>query len=45
MLPKRMSGSISGIGGFAHDTGVFTEFKVGGGAGPTLKFTVGFTVR
>ncbi len=40
-----VSGSISGIVGFAHDNGFFTEFKVGGGGGPTLKFTVGFTVH
>ena len=31
--------------GFAHESGFFTDFKVGGGSGPTLKFGVGFTVR
>jgi hypothetical protein len=31
--------------GFAHENGFFTDFKVGNGTAPTLKFAVGYTVR
>jgi hypothetical protein len=31
--------------GFAHENGFFTDFKVGTGNAPTLKFGVGYTVR
>jgi hypothetical protein len=31
--------------GFAHENGFFTDFKLGYGTVPTLKFAVGFTVR
>ena len=31
--------------GFAHENGFFTDFKLGAGTSPTLKFGVGFTVR
>lgn len=31
--------------GFAHENGFFTDFKLGTGTAPTLKFDVGFTVR
>ena len=31
--------------GFAHESGFFTDFKLGGGTAPSLKFSVGFTVR
>jgi hypothetical protein len=31
--------------GFAHESGFFTDFKLGGGTAPTLKFAVGYTVR
>jgi hypothetical protein len=31
--------------GFAHENGFFTDFKLGYGTVPTLKFGVGFTVR
>ena len=31
--------------GFAHENGFFTDIKVGSGQAPTLKFSVGFTVR
>src|SRR5688572_28365803 len=31
--------------GFAHENGFFTDFKLGTGTAPTLKFGVGFTVR
>lgn len=31
--------------GFAHENGFFTDFKLGTGNAPTLKFGVGFTVR
>ena len=31
--------------GFAHENGFFTEFKLGGGYSPSLKFGVGYTVR
>jgi len=31
--------------GFAHENGFFTDFKLGGGTAPTLKFAVGYTVR
>ena len=31
--------------GFAHESGFFTDFKLGYGTVPTLKFGVGFTVR
>ena len=31
--------------GFAHENGFFTDFKLGTGTMPTLKFTAGFTVR
>ena len=31
--------------GFAHENGFFTDFKLGTGRAPTLKFGVGFTVR
>jgi hypothetical protein len=31
--------------GFAHESGFFTDFKVGNNYAPTLKFAVGYTVR
>ncbi len=31
--------------GFAHESGFFTDFKLGTGRAPTLKFGVGYTVR
>jgi hypothetical protein len=31
--------------GFAHENGFFTDFKLGTGTAPTLKFAVGYTVR
>lgn len=31
--------------GFAHENGFFTDFKLGTGSAPTLKFGVGFTIR
>ena len=31
--------------GFGHENGFFTDIKVGSGQAPTLKFSVGFTVR
>lgn len=31
--------------GFAHENGFFTDFKLGNGHAPTLKFAVGYTVR
>jgi hypothetical protein len=31
--------------GFAHESGFFTDFRVGAGNAPTLKFGVGYTVR
>ena len=31
--------------GFANENGFFTDFKLGTGSTPTLKFAVGFTVR
>lgn len=31
--------------GFAHENGFFTDFKLGTGSAPTLKFAVGYTVR
>ena len=31
--------------GFAHENGFFTDFKLGNGSVPTLKFQVGYTVR
>lgn len=31
--------------GFAHENGFFTDFRLGTGTSPTLKFGVGFTVR
>ena len=31
--------------GFAHEKGFFTDFKIGTGSSPQLKFAVGFTVR
>jgi hypothetical protein len=31
--------------GFANENGFFTEFKLGGGHSPTLKFAVGYTIR
>jgi hypothetical protein len=31
--------------GFANENGFFTDFKLGGGNSPTLKFAVGYTVR
>ena len=31
--------------GFAHENGFFTDFKLGNGNAPTLKFGVGYTVR
>lgn len=40
-----VTGGISGIFGFAHESGLFFEFRGGGGGGPNLKFGVGFTVR
>jgi hypothetical protein len=31
--------------GFAHENGLFTEFKFGTGYSPSLKFSVGYTIR
>jgi hypothetical protein len=31
--------------GFAHENGCFTEFKLGTGYSPNLKFGVGYTIR
>jgi hypothetical protein len=31
--------------GFAHENGFFTEFKIGAGSSPNLKFGAGYTVR
>ena len=31
--------------GFAHENGFFTDFRLGNGSVPTLKFQVGYTVR
>jgi hypothetical protein len=31
--------------GFAHENGFFTDFKIGRGNAPTLKFGVGYTIR
>jgi hypothetical protein len=31
--------------GFAHEDGFFTDFKLGTGTAPTLKFAVGYTIR
>ena len=31
--------------GFAHESGFFTEFKLGRGSSPSLRFAVGYTVR
>ena len=31
--------------GFAHENGFFTDIKIGHNYAPTLKFTVGYTVR
>lgn len=31
--------------GFAHESGFFADFKLGGYSAPTLKFGVGYTVR
>jgi hypothetical protein len=31
--------------GFAHENGFFTDFKIGAGNAPMLKFGVGYTVR
>lgn len=31
--------------GFAHESGFFTEFKIGGGSSPRLKFGAGYTIR
>ena len=31
--------------GFAHEKGFFTDFRIGSGQHPTLKFGVGYTVR
>ena len=31
--------------GFAHENGFFTDFKIGAGNSPNLKFGVGFTIR
>jgi hypothetical protein len=31
--------------GFAHENGFFTDFKIGTGNAPTLKFGVGYTIR
>ena len=31
--------------GFAHESGFFTDFRLGGYSAPSLKFVVGYTVR
>jgi hypothetical protein len=31
--------------GFANENGFFTEFKIGTGSSPNLKFAVGYTIR
>lgn len=40
-----VTGGLSVVFGFVHDSGLFAEFKVGSGRGPNLKFGIGFTVR
>ena len=40
-----VTGGLSAVFGFVHESGLFAEFKVGSGRGPNLKFGVGFTVR
>lgn len=40
-----VTGGLSAVFGFAHDNGMFVEFKVGSGRGPNLKFGVGWTIR
>jgi hypothetical protein len=40
-----VTGGVFGVFGFAHESGLFLEFKGGGGGGPNLKFGVGFTIR
>ena len=39
-----MRGSFSTFG-FAHESGFFTDFRLGGYFAPSLKFVVGYTVR
>jgi hypothetical protein len=40
-----VTGGLNGIFGFAHESGLFFEFRGGGGGGPNLKFGAGFTIR
>jgi hypothetical protein len=40
-----VTGGLNAVFGFAHDNGLFFEFKVGSGRAPNLKFGVGFTVH
>ncbi len=40
-----LRGGLNVAFGFSHEGGFFTEFKVGTGDSPNLKFGVGFTIR
>lgn len=42
---KDVTGGLGGVLGLMHASGFFVEFRGGGGAGPNLKFGVGYTVR
>jgi hypothetical protein len=42
---SELEAGLSYVFGFAHNSGFFTELKVGGFSAPQLKFGVGFTVR
>jgi hypothetical protein len=42
---SELEAGLSYVFGFAHNSGFFTEIKVGGFSAPQLKFGVGFTVH
>jgi len=42
---SELEAGLSYVFGFAHESGFFTELKVGGFSAPQLKFGVGFTIR
>lgn len=40
-----VSGGYSYLFGFAHDMGFFTEFRLGGGNVPSMKFLAGYQIK
>jgi len=39
------TGGVTGVFGFEHQSGFYTEFRAQGGGGPNLKFGIGITIH